>query len=140
MSPPEMPRKDPAARALETDELLACLLAIARAHGEGMTPEAAMAGLPAEHERLTPELFARAARHAHLSAHMVRQELGRAKDALLPAVLLLHDERACVLLGFDEERARAQVLHTEATDAPVWAPLQELARDHTGVIIYVCPM
>jgi ATP-binding cassette subfamily C protein LapB len=140
MSPPETPREGPTTRALETDELLACLLAIARTHGEGMTPEAAMAGLPAEHERLTPELFARAARHAHLSTHMVRQELGRAKDALLPAVLLLHDERACVLLGFDEERAHAQVLYPEATDAPLWVPLQQLAREHTGVIIYLRPM
>ncbi len=42
------------------DELLVCLLIVARAHGEIPTRDALMAGLPAEHGRLTPGLFARA--------------------------------------------------------------------------------
>lgn len=44
------------------DELLSCLLIVARAHGEASTPDALMAGLPVEHSHLTPGLFARAAR------------------------------------------------------------------------------
>lgn len=125
---------------LQPDELLACLLVVARTHGEVLTPEALMAGLPAEHERLTPALLARAARHAHLSSHMVRQELVRAKEALLPAILLLREERACVLLAFDEERTRAQVVYPEAGDAPVWVPVAKLIAEHTGVIVYVRPI
>jgi ATP-binding cassette subfamily C protein LapB len=127
-------------RPPESNDLLACLLAIAAAHGETLTAEAAMAGLPAQHQRLTPDLFARAARHAHLSSHMVRQDLLRAKEALLPAVLLLRGERACVLVGFDEQRTRAQVLYPEAIDAPAWVPIERLAGEHAGIIIYARPL
>lgn len=54
------------------DELLVCLQILARTHGEPATRDALMAGLPAEHARLTPGLFARAALRAHLSSQLVQ--------------------------------------------------------------------
>ncbi|MBE0474997.1 MAG: type I secretion system permease/ATPase, partial [Rhodoferax sp.] len=81
------------------DELLACLQIIARTHGEAASRDALMSGLPAEHARLTPSLFARAALRAHLSSQLVKTPLAKLNDALLPAVVLLQDERACVVLG-----------------------------------------
>ncbi|WP_137895666.1 type I secretion system permease/ATPase [Ramlibacter sp. 2FC] len=123
----------------EPDELLSCLLIVARAHGEALTRDAVMAGLPAEHQRLTPGLFARAARRAQLSSQLVRKELQRLNAALLPAVLLLHEERACVLLGFNEDRRTARVVYPELGDAPVTVDLADLAADYTGVAIYLRP-
>ena len=61
------------------DELLACLLIVARTHGESATRDALMAGLPAENARLTPGLFARAARRAHLSSNLVRTPVAQLK-------------------------------------------------------------
>lgn len=124
----------------EHDELLSCLLIVARAHGEALTRDAIMAGLPAEHQHLTPSLFVRAAQRARLSSQMVRKELHRLNDALLPAIVLLHGERACVLLGFNEDRSAAQVVYPELGDAPVTVALADLQPDYTGVVIYVRPI
>lgn len=121
------------------DELLACLLIVARAHGEVLTRDAVMAGLPAEHQRLTPSLFVRAARRARLSSQLVRKNLDRLKDALLPAIVLMHGQKACVLLGFNEDRSAARMVYPELGDAPVTVPLTNLETDYTGVSIYVRP-
>lgn len=122
------------------DELLACLLIVARAHGEAPTRDALMAGLPVDHYHLTPSLFARAARRAHLSSQLVRSPLTRLKDALLPAIALLHAERACVVLGFNEDRSQASVVYPELGDAPVQVPLAALEADYTGTSIYARPI
>ncbi len=87
------------------DELLVCLQIVARTHGEVATRDALMAGLPAEHARLTPGLFARAALRAHLSSQLVKTPLDRLNDALLPAVALLQDGRACVVVALNEARS-----------------------------------
>ncbi len=136
----ENPGAVPVAAAVNgNDELLACLMIVARAHGEVFTRDALMAGLPAEHGRLTPSLFARAARRAHLSSQLVRSPLAQLKDALLPAVVLLQNERACVLLGFNDDRSQARVLYPELGDAPVDVPTAKLSADYLGTAIYARP-
>ena len=125
--------------ALATDELLACLIIVARTHGEVPTRDALMAGLPAEQARLTPSLFGRAARRVHLSSQLVRSPLTQLKDALFPAIILLHNERACVLLGFTEDRSQAHVVYPELGDAPVLVALDKLDADYLGTSIYARP-
>ena len=134
----EIPQPVPVAKT-SNDELLQCLQIVARAHGELLTRDAFMAGLPAEHARLTPSLFARAARRAHLSSQLVRSSLIQLKDALLPAVVLLRDERACVLLGFNEDRSQVRVVYPELGDSPVDLPLAKLEEDYLGTTIYARP-
>ena len=127
------------AKKTGADELLQCLQIVARAHGELPTRDALMAGLPAEHGRLTPGLFARAARRAHLSSQLVSSPLVQLKDALLPAVVLLRDEHACVLLGFNQDRTQARVVYPELADAPVDVHVTELEADYLGSTIYARP-
>lgn len=122
-----------------SDELLDCLLIVARAHGEVPTRDALMAGLPAEHARLTPGLFSRAARRAHLSSQLVSCPLVGLKAVLLPAIALLQGERACVVLGFNEDRSQASVVYPELGDAPVQVPLSTLEADYLGTSIYARP-
>ncbi len=62
MSNSESPPVVAAAKKNSADELLQCLQIVAHSHGELPTRDALMAGLPAENGRLTPGLFARAAR------------------------------------------------------------------------------
>ena len=123
-----------------SDELLGCLLIVAHAHGEAATRDSLLAGLPLENHRLTPSLFSRAARHANLSSHLVRSPLTALKDALLPAIALLQNDRACVVLGFNEERDSATVVYPELGDAPVQVPVDRLEVDYTGTSIYARPI
>jgi ATP-binding cassette subfamily C protein LapB len=129
----------PAVPQAAVDELLVCLQIVARTHGEAATRDALMAGLPAEHARLTPSLFARAALRAHLSSQLVQTPLARLNDALLPAVALLQDGRACVVLGFNEARDAAQVIYPELNEATVTVPLATLETSYTGTSIYARP-
>ena len=88
----------PAETATHEDPLLDALVVMTRLHGKPFTPEALAAGLPLVDNRLTPSLLPRAAARAGLTARIVRKPLADIGPALLPAILLLHDRKACVLL------------------------------------------
>lgn len=121
------------------DELLECLLILARSHGESITRDAALAGLPLEGGRLTPSLFARAAHRAGLSSKIVKLPLAQLKRELLPAIVLLQEERACVVLGLSDDGQRVRLVYPELGDAPVEVPLDPLQDQHTGHVIYARP-
>ena len=122
-----------------TDELLECLLVVARAHGELPTREAIMAGLPAEQARLSPALFERAAKRAHLSSRLVKSPLRQLKSGLLPAIALLQGKRACVVLELSEDRAQARVVYPDLPDSPVSVALDVLQAEYIGTAIYARP-
>ena len=123
----------------QPDDLLACLQIIARAHGQSATYDALMSGLPAENARLTPGLFARAAKRAHLSSRLAQCRLDQLTSSLFPVILLLKGERACVLLEFDDSVSQATIIYPELVDAPVTVPLDKLLLEYTGDAIYARP-
>lgn len=122
-----------------SDELLSSLLILARLHGSPITAEGAVAGLPLESGRLTPSLFERAAHRAGLSSRVVKQSLMSLKSELLPCVLLLQGDQACVLVARDDARGMATVVYPELDDAPVQLPLSELNQRYLGRAIYARP-
>lgn len=124
---------------LHHDPLLDCLVELTRIHGRPSTRAALTAGLPLEAGRLTPGLFARAAARAGLAAKLGRRALDRIDTALLPAVLLLHGEEACVLLGWDEGGQRAQLLFPETGQGSVSLSRDELAERYAGIAIFARP-
>lgn len=124
---------------LHHDPLLDCLVELTRIHGRPSTRAALTAGLPLEAGRLTPGLFARAAARAGLAAKLGRRALDRIDTALLPAVLLLHGEEACVLLGWDEGGQRAQLLFPETGQGSVSLSRGELAERYAGISIFARP-
>lgn len=112
------------------DPLAACLVVVARAHGAEVSAEALTAGLPLEDERLTPLLFARAAERAGLSARLKRCALDEIPALALPAVLLLKERGACVLLELDAVYATVALPETGEGGARI--PLAELAERYDG--------
>lgn len=129
----------PSAAAGVDDSLLECLILVARAQGTNLTRDAALAGLPLAGGGLTPALLSRAARRAGLSSRIVQHPLERLNDALLPAILLLEGNEACILVGWQEGRAVARVVFPELGDAAVDMPAAELARRYLGRAIYLRP-
>ncbi|MEY5097906.1 MAG: hypothetical protein RJA36_625 [Pseudomonadota bacterium] len=123
----------------ERDELLACLLILARSHGETVAPDGLLAGLPLERGRLTPSLFARAAHRAGLSSKVVRQPLAALREELFPVVLLLQDERACLLLGRSGDGSMLKLVYPELGEAPVELPLAQVEASYGGRAIYARP-
>jgi len=121
-------------------DLLECLLLVARTHGELPNRDTLLAGLPVEQGVLTPALFERAARNAHLSSHIVRTTLKGIKRALLPAVVLLEGNHACVLLEWSSDGRQARLLYPEFGGAAVMVPVEELESGYAGSVIYARPL
>ena len=121
------------------DPLLDCLVLLAELYEKPASREGLRAGLPLVNDRLTPELCGRAAERAGLSARLVRRPLARIPALLLPAVLLLRDDRSCVLTGIDASRGRVRVLQPESGGAEGEVPLEELDALYLGHAIFVRP-
>jgi ATP-binding cassette subfamily C protein LapB len=74
-----------------------------------------------------------------LSSQLVSTPLVKINDALLPAVALLQDGRACVVQGFNDQRDQVSVVYPELEDATVTVPLATLEANYTGTAIYARP-
>jgi ATP-binding cassette subfamily C protein LapB len=126
--------------ALQADPLLDCLVELARVYGRQTSRAGLVAGLPISGGKLTPGLFARAAGRAGLTTKVSRMAMPQLKGAVLPAILLLSGDRACVLLGWDEAGAVASVLLPDAAGrGAVSMPRAELEALYVGVAIVARP-
>ncbi len=122
----------PAAESL-VDPLAACLAQVARLLGHPMSAQALVTGLPIDADGLSPALFARAAERAGLTTRLIQIGLERFPKLSLPAVLLLKDRNACVLVARGETEAK--IVTAEGIEKSV--PVAELARDYEGTAIAV---
>jgi ATP-binding cassette subfamily C protein LapB len=122
---------------MRQDALLDALVVVARLHGRPASAETLRAGLPLVEHRLTVELFPRAAHRAGLSAKLVRRRLDELPALLLPAVLLLEDNRTCVLTSRDEAAGTCTVIWPETEsghDVLEAATLQQVYRGYAFLV------
>jgi ATP-binding cassette subfamily C protein LapB len=122
---------------IHADPLLDSLVEICRLHGRAASRATLSAGMPLVDGRMTLEFAERAAARAGMSTRLQRIALEQIDAATLPAILVLNDDRACVLLGWDGETAR--VLLPETGQGSVALPRAELAQRHTGIVLFVRP-
>lgn len=122
------------------DHLLSCLQLIAHLHGLPCNTESVLAGLPLVSGQLTPELFLRAADRAGLAAKVIeRDALSDINGIVLPVVLLLANNRACVLLEMDTASHRC-VVQDNLLEIPRHVTLSELQAQYTGHAIFCKPV
>jgi len=121
------------------DPLTDCLVILGRREGRQVTADALRAGLPLVDGRLTPDLVARAAQRAELSARMVKRELGEISHLVLPAMLLLEKQQACILLEIPSSGQTAKVIQPETGTGEMEVPLDDLQQAYTGYAIFIKP-
>jgi ATP-binding cassette subfamily C protein LapB len=124
---------------LHHDPLLDCLIELTRLHGRPSTRAALSAGLPLAGGCLTPSLFARAAARGGLSSRIVRRKLDAIDAALLPVILLLKGDEACVLLGWNATGDEARLLFPETGQGEVTLTRSELAERYVGIALFARP-
>jgi ATP-binding cassette subfamily C protein LapB len=124
---------------LYKDPLLDCLVELTRLLGRPSTRAALSAGLPLRNGCLTPSLFARAATRAGLSSRIMRQKLETIDTALLPAILLLKKDQACILLGWNRRGDLARLLFPETGQGQVLLPRDELMARYEGIALFARP-
>lgn len=123
---------------IHDDPLSQCLLWLAREQGQPHTRDALTEGLPLKQGQLTPALLPRAAERAGMRARLLRQSLGRLNGRWLPCILLLRDNRACVLIRLDGDQARVRVPELGMEEQSL--TLAELQADYAGVVAYCRPL
>jgi ATP-binding cassette subfamily C protein LapB len=121
------------------DPLLDCLIQLSKLHGRSASRTGLSSGLPLVHNRLTVELFPRAAERADLSSRVVRKPLEEISPLHLPVVLLLNERRACLLVATENRNAKYKVLLPETGMGETVLSKAELEKLYTGYGIFVRP-
>jgi len=117
------------------DPLLFCLTVLTKLLNKPHSAASLSAGLPLVDNKLTPKLFSRAAERAGLSSKTVKRPLRKISNLVLPAVLLLENSTACVVLKFKKDTAR--VIFAETGEGEVEVSLEELQQYYTGYAIFI---
>ena len=127
------------AHADRVDPLLNCLVYLTSHYGRSKSASALVAGLPYDENNMGPQLFCEAAEQNDLKAKVVRrQNIKKILNPVLPAVLVLKNDQACVLLKINKNE-RTAVIWSPETSAERSVSMKELNKSYSGYSIYVHP-
>ena len=117
------------------DPLLAALLVVAKIHGRPVLPKALVAGLPLKNEKITPDLFARAADRAGFSSRVIKRDLSNIHEMLLPCILILDTGESWVLTRI--KGGAYYCIQPEAGEGEVALSFEQLERVFSGYVIFM---
>jgi ATP-binding cassette, subfamily C, bacterial LapB len=130
---------------IHPDPLLDCLVEVCRLHGHAASRASLSAGLPlpmnaaSKQRGMNLDLVERAVARAGMTSKLQRCALHDIDMAALPAVLILRNNLACVLMGWDDARQNAKLLLPETGQGAVSLSSAELTARHTGLVLFVRP-
>ncbi|POU71345.1 type I secretion system permease/ATPase [Leclercia sp. LSNIH6] len=136
MTPQAQGRLDP--RQSHDDPLLDALMIVCKLHNIVTSRNVLTAGLPLAAHTLTTETFPRAAGRAGLKARVVQRGLENITALSLPAILLLKNNQAAVLIGWDAQQ-RARLLPSETEGGEITVSPETLAENYSGRVIFISP-
>ena len=136
MAPQAQGRLDP--RQSHDDPLLDALMIVCKLHNIVTSRNVLTAGLPLAAHTLTTETFPRAAGRAGLKARVVQRGLENITALSLPAILLLKNNQAAVLIGWDAQQ-RARLLPSETEGGEITVSPETLAENYSGRVIFISP-
>lgn len=119
------------------DSLAECLVHLGKMYHVQVSRTALKAGLPLVADRLTVELFPRAADRAGFTSRLLKRSLDKMAGYELPAVLLLNDNRSCILLNIDRDKQAARIILPESGFGESVIPLPELESSYNGFAFFV---
>lgn len=119
------------------DPLLECLVILTQLNHRPYSPNALLAGLPLVNQRLTPSLFVRAAERVGLEAKIFQKPIEQISNLILPAVLILKDEQACILTNIYDDQTIDVIFPGNSQTTSSNHRLEELSIRYTGYAILV---
>lgn len=128
----------PPAKLDGDDPLLTCLVELATILEQPRSSDAMVAGLPLEQGRLTPQLALRALKRAGISASICRRKLEDIPTPVLPCVLLLENNDACLLIERGST-GKVVVMLPETGQGKVEVDVGDLAARYTGHALFAKP-
>ncbi len=121
------------------DPLLDCLIVLSRIYGRNVSKASLIAGLPLVQNRLTVKLFNRAANRADLSSRTIAKPLNDISSIHLPAILLLQNREACILVEKNSSLNRLKIIIPQSGSGEQEISFEELEKIYTGYGIFVRP-
>jgi len=128
------------------DPLLQCLVIITKLNNKPFTAESLIEGLPTQKGEAAPELFSlekpksgfsRAAKRAGFSSKLVKREITEISALVLPCILMLKDNKACILDEFDVGKQHAKIILPEYEEGEIWVKVEELNEEYLGHAFYL---
>jgi len=123
----------PASSIDKIDPLLECLSIISGFFDRPSSTASLKVGMPLENGKFTPDLFIRAAERISIEALEVSKEFESLTNDIVPCVLLLKDNDACVLLKIDEKHA--EVIFPGGKQNVRSIPCRELKKRYDGRLL-----
>ena len=131
---------------LHVDPLLQCLVIITKLNNKPFTAESLIEGLPTAKGEAAPELFSlekpksgfsRAAKRAGFSSKLVKREIIEISSLVLPCILMLKDNKACILDEFDVGKKHAKIILPDYEEGEIWVKVEELNEEYLGHAFYL---
>jgi len=131
---------------LATDPLMQCLVVLTKLNNKPASAEALAHGLPFDPSDDKQRLFSvdkpkanfsRAAAKAGFKSQLQKRKLQDIPSIVLPAILVLKNDNACVLLSIDKERGVAQVIAPTVDANPMEIDLAKLSEEYLGYVFFL---
>lgn len=121
------------------DTLLECLLFLSKYHKKETSAESLKFNLPIHNKSFTIEMFVASAKRIGLVPKIINRKIEKLTKLALPAVLLLDENRSCVLLDYDLEEKTAKVILPGLSSGETTMTLEKLNSEYTGELIIIKP-
>jgi len=117
--------------------LLDCLVIYTKLNRQPFSKDALIAGLPIDSDKISPEIFKRAAARAKLEASFKQRKLEDISNLVLPCILTLSNNQACILEKIDLDNNTANIILPEADEGCTQVKLADLNEEYLGYCVYL---
>jgi len=128
------------------NDLLECLVLYTKLYHKPFSAESLTAGLPQDGAKGIVELFSlnnskslfsRAAKRAGLNSKLVHKDLDDIPSLVLPVILVLKNQRACILESMDKEKDEAHIIIPDGGDSVHTVSYSDLKANYIGYAFYL---
>ncbi|APW66210.1 type I secretion system permease/ATPase [Poseidonibacter parvus] len=123
----------------EEDTLLESLLFLSKFHKRTASAESLIAGLAIHNTLMTPAMFIKSAKKIGLIVKAVNRKLHEIDNLALPAVMLLNNNKACVVLNIDSANNKVKLIMPHVSQGELNLSIEEVEKLYTGNLFIVKP-
>ncbi len=128
------------------DPLLLCLITLTKIDKRPASAEALIEGLPFDPKDDRKRLFSlkssnanfsRAAGRAGFKSTLQKRPLKAIPSLVLPSILILRDDNACVLTEIDKENGKAIIIIPSIDESPMEISIKKLEEEYLGFVFFL---
>ncbi|MCG8684774.1 MAG: type I secretion system permease/ATPase [Desulfobacterales bacterium] len=128
------------------DPLLLCLATLTKIENQPVSPEALVSGLPFDPQTDKKQLFSignskanfsRAAQNAGFRSSLFKRKLKDIPAVVLPAILLLKNDGACIMTAVDHVAQTAEIIYPEVDETPASVEFEKLEKEYLGFAFFL---